>query len=67
MKVKDLIKQLNKCNEESDVRVVEDSDNGDPNFWVVEIDERDDFLKIKLAIASQNKVESDDKPKKRSN
>jgi|TARA_R100000479_G_scaffold113319_1_gene57304 hypothetical protein len=41
MKVKDLIKQLNKCNEESDVRVVEDSDNGDPNFWVVEIDERD--------------------------
>ena len=41
MKVKDLIKQLNKCNEESDLRVVEYSDNGDPNFWVVEIDERD--------------------------
>ena len=41
MKVKDLIKQLNECNEESDVRVIEDSDNGDPNFWIVEVDERE--------------------------
>ena len=39
------------------------------NFKVssFDIDERDDLLKIKLAIASQNKGESDDQPKKRSN
>ena len=42
MKVKDLIKQLRKCNPNASVRVVEEIDNGDPNFWLEEVDERRD-------------------------
>lgn len=42
MKVKDLIEQLSKCNPNASVRVVEEIDNGDPNFWVEEVDERRD-------------------------
>jgi len=40
MTVKELIKELQQCNPNAEVRVVEDVDDGNPNYWVELVDER---------------------------
>jgi len=46
MKVKELIRKLQECNPDAEVRVVEEVDNGDPNYWVTLVDEREDEVLI---------------------
>jgi hypothetical protein len=46
MLVTDLIRILGQCNPNAEVRVVEDVDNGDPNYWVTLVDEREDEVLI---------------------
>jgi hypothetical protein len=46
MKVKDLIDELEKCDPDSEVRVIEHIDDGDPNYWVELVDERSDEVLI---------------------
>ena len=42
MRVTDLIRILGQCNPNAEVRVVEDIDDGNPNYWVTSVDERED-------------------------
>mgnify|MGYP001048727223 CR=1 FL=1 len=46
MKVKQLITMLQECNPDAEVRVIEDVDNGDPNYWVTLVDEREEEVLI---------------------
>jgi len=46
MLVTDLIRILGQCNPNAEVRVVEGVDNGDPNYWVTLVDEREDEVLI---------------------
>ncbi len=42
MLVIDLIRILGQCNPNAEVRVVEDVDDGNPNYWVAQVDDRED-------------------------
>ena len=42
MLVTDLIRILGQCNPNAEVRVIEDVDDGNPNYWVAQVDERED-------------------------
>jgi hypothetical protein len=46
MTVHELIRMLQQCNPDAEVRVIEDVDNGDPNYWVTLVDEREDEVLI---------------------
>ena len=37
---------LLECNPDAEVRVIEDVDNGDPNYWVTLVDEREEEVLI---------------------
>ena len=42
MTVHELIRMLQQCNPDSEVRVIEDIDDGNPNYWVALVEERED-------------------------
>jgi len=42
MTVHELIRMLQQCNPDAEVRVVEEVDDGNPNYWVALVDERED-------------------------
>lgn len=46
MKVKQLIKKLEQCDPNIEVRVIEDVDDGNPNYWVELVDERESEVLI---------------------
>lgn len=46
MTVHELIRMLQQCNPDSEVRVVEEIDDGNPNYWVTLVDEREDEVLI---------------------
>ena len=46
MRVKELIKELQKCNPNAEVRVIEEVDDGNPNYWVELVDERNEEVLI---------------------
>tara|TARA_A100001201_G_scaffold48341_1_gene48278 strand:+ start:301 stop:453 length:153 start_codon:yes stop_codon:yes gene_type:complete len=46
MKVKELIKKLEQCDPNNEVRVIEDVDDGNPNYWVELVDERESEVLI---------------------
>lgn len=46
MKVKELINLLQECNPEIEVRIIEDADDGNPNYWVEQVDERKEEVLI---------------------
>lgn len=50
MKVKELISELSKCNPDATVRVVEEVDDGNPNYWVEEVDQRQDRNDFEVLI-----------------
>lgn len=40
MFVVDLIRILEQCNPNAEVRVIEEVDDGNPNYWLTQVDER---------------------------
>jgi len=46
MTVNELIRMLQQCNPDAEVRVVENVDDGNPNYWVNLVDSREEEVLI---------------------